>query len=83
MVQNDLDEEDVRRSQAETLSFPQSVVEFFQGHLGQPHGGFPEPLRTRVLRGASPSSTGRPGASLPPLDLVALKARAHARSTAR
>jgi pyruvate carboxylase len=71
MVQNDLTEDDVLE-RAETLSFPQSVVQFFQGYLGQPHGGFPEPLRAKVLRGQAPLP-GRPGASLPPLDLEALR----------
>lgn len=33
---------------AEELSLPQSVLEFFQGYIGIPHGGFPEPLRTKV-----------------------------------
>ena len=47
MVQNKLGEEDfVRR--ADELNVPTSVTEFFQGHLGQPYGGFPEPLRTQV-----------------------------------
>ncbi|MCY1068903.1 pyruvate carboxylase [Nannocystis sp. RBIL2] len=72
MVQNDLDEAAVQ-AQADTLSFPSSVVEFFQGHLGQPYGGFPEPLRTKVLRGR-PSFDGRPGAALPDLDFDALTA---------
>ena len=27
-----------------------SVVEFLQGMLGQPEGGFPEPLRSRVIK---------------------------------
>jgi len=71
MVQNDLSETDVV-DRAETLSFPTSVVEFFQGMLGQPHGGFPEPLRTRILHGRSPV-TGRPGASLPAVDFDALR----------
>ncbi|MCA9662232.1 MAG: pyruvate carboxylase, partial [Myxococcales bacterium] len=56
----------------ETLSFPKSVVEFFQGYLGIPYGGFPEPLRTKVLRGRE-AIAGRPGASLPALDLGALR----------
>lgn len=47
MVSNKLSEEDVRR-QASSLSFPKSVVEFFRGYLGQPYGGFPEPLRSHV-----------------------------------
>ncbi|HEY8377720.1 MAG TPA: pyruvate carboxylase subunit B, partial [Nannocystis sp.] len=79
MVQNDLDEADVL-AQADTLSFPTSVVEFFQGHLGQPHGGFPEPLRTKILRGR-PTIEGRPGASLPDLDLDALAAELQQRTT--
>lgn len=71
MVQNDLDEAAVLE-QAETLSFPKSVVDFFLGNLGIPYGGFPEPLRTRVLRGREPV-LGRPGATLPPLDFDALR----------
>ncbi len=39
MVQNDLTEEDIYEK-GETLSFPESVVTFFQGELGQPVGGF-------------------------------------------
>jgi len=71
MVQNDLDEEQVQQ-RAETLSFPQSVIEFFQGYLGQPPGGFPEPLRSHVLRGRSVIAE-RPGASLPPFRFDALR----------
>jgi pyruvate carboxylase len=44
MVQNNLSKESVQERAAE-LSFPSSVVEFLQGFIGQPHGGFPEPLR--------------------------------------
>src|SRR5690606_12766195 len=72
MVQNDLDEEAVLE-QAETLSFPRSVIEYFQGYLGVPHGGFPELLRERVLRGRA-KIEGRPGATLEPLDFEALRA---------
>jgi pyruvate carboxylase len=71
MVQNDLSADDVL-AQAETLSFPTSVVEFFQGWLGEPHGGFPEPLRSRVVRDR-PRITGRPGACLSPMDMAALE----------
>lgn len=73
MVQNDLTEEDVL-AQAETLSFPSSLVEFFQGMLGQPFGGFPELLREKVVRGAQ-TFDGRPGASLAPLDFDGLRKR--------
>lgn len=70
MVQNDLTPQQVV-DRAEALSFPESVVELLEGRLGQPYGGFPEPLRTRVLKGRKPID-GRPGATLAPLDLDAL-----------
>jgi pyruvate carboxylase len=66
MVQNDLDEQQVLEG-AETLSFPQSVVDFMAGKLGQPYGGFPEPFRTHVLKG-EPRFDERPGALLAPRD---------------
>lgn len=47
MAQNKLSAQDVM-DKAEELSFPKSVVEFMQGSIGQPHGGFPEPLRSKV-----------------------------------
>ena len=47
MVQNKLEGSDVL-ARAEELDFPQSVLDFMQGNLGQPYGGFPEPLRTKV-----------------------------------
>ena len=49
MVQNKLDDRDVI-AKADELDFPSSVIEFMQGALGQPHGGFPEPLRTKVRK---------------------------------
>lgn len=71
MVQNKLSGKDVLE-RAEELSFPKSVVEFMQGYLGIPHGGFPEPFRTRVLKGMK-KIEGRPGATMKPLDLDKLK----------
>jgi pyruvate carboxylase len=50
------------------IAFPESVVEFFEGKLGQPPGGFPKALQDRVLRGKQPL-TDRPGALLPPANL--------------
>uniref|UniRef100_A0A2M4CT64 Pyruvate carboxylase n=1 Tax=Anopheles darlingi TaxID=43151 RepID=A0A2M4CT64_ANODA len=71
MVQNHLSADQVL-DRAEELSFPKSVVEFLQGAIGTPHGGFPEPLRSRVLKDM-PRIEGRPGAQLAPLDFDALK----------
>ncbi|CAN0010510.1 unnamed protein product [Laminaria digitata] len=72
MVQNDLTEEAVIE-RGDSLSFPGSVVEYFQGYLGIPPYGFPEPLRSKVLKGKTlPNGKscfeGRPGAEMPPYD---------------
>lgn len=72
MVQNKLTADEVRE-RAEELSFPKSVIEFLQGSIGVPHGGFPEPFRSRVLKDME-RVEGRPGESLSPLDFDKLKA---------
>ncbi|GBF90515.1 pyruvate carboxylase [Raphidocelis subcapitata] len=81
MVQNDLDENSLVERASE-LSFPGSVVEFMQGYIGQPAFGFPEPLRSRVLKG-KPTIEGRPGASLPPMNLDSLESRLREKYGAR
>eukprot|EP01064_Diplonema_japonicum_P027642 TRINITY_DN4033_c0_g2_i1.p1 TRINITY_DN4033_c0_g2~~TRINITY_DN4033_c0_g2_i1.p1 ORF type:complete len:1204 (+),score=419.60 TRINITY_DN4033_c0_g2_i1:58-3612(+) len=73
MVQNDLKTQEDVIANAEGLSFPSSVVEYFQGLIGHPPGGFPEPLRTLVLKGAK-TYEGRPGSDLTPIDFGAVKA---------
>jgi len=72
MTSNSLSKQDVL-DQAEHLDFPSSVIEFFQGYLGQPYGGFPEPLRTKVIRDKQ-RIEGRPGESMAPLDFRKIKA---------
>ena len=52
------------------VAFPESVVQFFRGELGQPYGGFPRALQHKVLNGGQPL-TDRPGAVLPSADLEA------------
>lgn len=49
MVQNELTEE-VIYEKGETIDFPESVIQFFRGDLGQPVGGFPERLQKIVLK---------------------------------
>ncbi|XP_043284091.1 pyruvate carboxylase, mitochondrial isoform X2 [Venturia canescens] len=71
MVQNKLTAKEVL-DKAEELSFPKSVVEFLQGAIGEPHGGFPEPFRSKVLKDM-PRIVGRPGESLEPLDFKKLE----------
>ncbi|MGR4001446.1 MAG: pyruvate carboxylase [Alphaproteobacteria bacterium] len=50
------------------VSFPDSVIGFFRGDLGQPPGGFPQGLQAKVLKGGA-AMTERAGASLPPVNL--------------
>jgi len=71
MTQNSLSKADVLE-RAGQLDFPSSVVDFFQGNLGQPVGGFPEPLRSKIIRN-KPRIDGRPGSGLAPLDLRKIK----------
>ncbi|KAM0802781.1 carbamoyl-phosphate synthase L chain, ATP binding domain-containing protein [Usnea florida] len=71
MVSNKLGEEDVKRK-AKELDFPGSVLEFFEGLMGQPYGGFPEPLRSDALRGRQKLNK-RPGLTLEPMDLAKIK----------
>ncbi len=71
MVQNDLTEEDVL-SRGDKIDFPDSVIELFEGYLGQPVGGFPEELQKVILKGKSPI-TVRPGELLEDVDFEALR----------
>jgi pyruvate carboxylase len=77
MVSSDLSEEQVLDPNVD-VAFPQSVIDFFHGDLGQPPGGFPQALQAKVLKGAPPL-TERPGATLPPHDLAAARAEAQQR----
>jgi len=49
MVQNKLTAKTLAEH-ADDLSFPKSVVLYMQGQIGEPPGGFPEPLRTKVFK---------------------------------
>lgn len=71
MVQNELDEENIL-TKGQTIDFPDSVVEFFQGYIGQPYGGFPEDLQKVVLKDRE-AITVRPGELLDPIDFDDLK----------
>ncbi len=67
MVQNGLTPDNVVEKGA-ALTFPDSVVSYFKGMMGQPAWGFPEDLQKVVLKGEEPI-TCRPGELLPPVDL--------------
>ncbi|ACA39000.1 pyruvate carboxylase [Lysinibacillus sp. fkY74-1] len=72
MVQNDLDENTVL-TRGQTIDFPDSVIELFQGYLGQPHGGFPKALQQVVLKDRK-AITVRPGELLEPIQFEQLEA---------
>ncbi|MFT9847303.1 pyruvate carboxylase [Aneurinibacillus sp. REN35] len=72
MVQNNLTEKDVYE-RGESIDFPESVITFFQGYLGQPHGGFPEELQRIILKGRDYFTT-RPGELLPSADFEEIRA---------
>lgn len=71
MFQNGLTKENILEKGAE-LSYPDSVVEYFKGMMGQPDGGFPEQLQRIVLKDLEPV-TVRPGSLLAPVDLGAIR----------
>ena len=66
MVSNGLSYQDTI-DKADELDFPSSVLEFFEGLMGQPYGGFPEPLRSKALRDRRKMDK-RPGLYFDPID---------------
>lgn len=71
MVQNGLTPENIYEK-AKDIDFPDSVVSYFEGMMGQPEGGFPEKLQKLVLKG-KPAITVRPGTLLPDEDFDAIR----------
>lgn len=70
--------------QAESLALPDSVVQYFRGEIGQPPGGFPEPITSRVRKGRPMANgdthfTERPGASLEAYDFEEARAELEAK----
>ncbi|WP_211289544.1 Pyruvate carboxylase [Sporomusa silvacetica DSM 10669] len=59
MVENNLTEDDIYKT-GDSLDFPNSVVEFFSGQIGQPYQGFPQELQRIILKGKA-ALTKRPG----------------------
>ena len=71
MVQNELTPDNIYEK-AKDIDFPDSIVSYFEGMMGQPEGGFPEKLQKLVLHGKEPI-TCRPGELLPDEDFDAIK----------
>ncbi|MBX9850913.1 MAG: pyruvate carboxylase [Cytophagaceae bacterium] len=66
MTSNNLKAKDVIEK-GQTLSFPESVKDFFKGGLGQPYKGFPKQLQDIILKGEKPIK-GRPNDVLEPVN---------------
>lgn len=54
MSKNGLTKDNIMTEGAE-VSYPDSVVDYFLGNIGQPEGGFPADLQKIVLKGQKPS----------------------------
>ncbi len=74
MVTNDLTSEEILDPEQD-ISFPESVVSYFHGDLGQPPGGFPEALQRKVLKDGDHLEV-RPGDELAPADFDAVREEA-------
>ncbi|WP_435660328.1 pyruvate carboxylase [Leisingera caerulea] len=72
MVSQGLTRDEVENPETD-VAFPDSVVDMMRGNLGQPPGGFPEGIVSKVLKGEAPN-TERPGKHLEPVDLEAVRA---------
>ncbi|MCL2078075.1 MAG: pyruvate carboxylase [Oscillospiraceae bacterium] len=71
MTQNELTSENVV-ARGKALTFPDSVVSYFKGLMGQPSFGFPEDLQRVVLKAEKPF-TGRPGEELASINIEEVK----------
>lgn len=71
MVNNNLTPEMILKI-GKDLTFPQPVIDFFAGYLGQPKGGFPKELQKIILKGKKPL-TSRPGKYLKAINLEEIK----------
>ncbi|MCL2109154.1 MAG: pyruvate carboxylase [Oscillospiraceae bacterium] len=75
MTQNELTADNIVE-RGSSLNFPDSVVSYFKGLMGQPSFGFPEDLQKVVLKGDTPF-TNRPGTELAPVDLDKIRQALH------
>ncbi|MCO8120437.1 pyruvate carboxylase [Stieleria sp. TO1_6] len=78
LVANELSADEVMSSE-KSLAYPASVLDLIGGRMGQPPGGFPQPVIDKLL-GDQPLLTTRPGASMPDADVEAAREEAAAMS---
>ncbi len=70
MYQNDLTKDNIF-TDGKDLSYPDSVVDYLRGMLGQPENGFPKRLQDIVVKGREVINV-RPGSLLPDVDFDAI-----------
>ncbi|MCL2154691.1 MAG: pyruvate carboxylase, partial [Leptospirales bacterium] len=71
MIKNDLTPENIIEK-GKHMAFPDSVVSYYEGMMGQPVGGFAKDIQDIVLKGTTPI-TCRPGELLPPVDFKTIE----------
>ncbi|MFQ6552495.1 pyruvate carboxylase [Aestuariibius insulae] len=71
MVAQNLTRAEVEDPDTEVV-FPDSVIDMMRGALGQPPGGWPKKIQSKILKGEKPL-TDRPGKHLDPVDLEATR----------
>jgi pyruvate carboxylase len=62
-----------------SLTLPNSVIDMFEGSLGEPEGGWPKAISAAILNGRK-AIKGRPGQKLAAVDLKAAAAEAEQKS---
>ena len=67
MITSNITPEDIVEPKKE-IAFPESVISFFRGEMGQPPSGFPEALQKKILKRRKPI-TERPGIIMKPVNL--------------
>ncbi len=72
MVKNKLDKNNIIE-EGKKLSFPDSVLDYCKGMIGQPEGGIPKDIQKVVLKGDIPIEE-RPGKLIPKEDFESIKA---------
>lgn len=71
MIQNDLNKDNLL-SKGKELAFPDSVVSYYEGMMGQPEGGFDAEIQKMILKGVQPIVC-RPGELLEDEDFDGIK----------
>ncbi|MBQ6392166.1 MAG: pyruvate carboxylase [Eubacterium sp.] len=71
MFKNNLNKDNIL-TEGKDLSYPDSVVSYFQGMIGQPEGGFPKELQKIVLKDKKAIKV-RPGSLLPAEDFAKIE----------